>query len=271
MNGGLIDKAVREVWPMTLLCGAGILLVSAVLAAVLPSFQDELTDSLLQLQFFQTIFRALLGTDLGGQFGPEAFQSIAWVHPVVLALTWAHAVIYCTRIPAGEVDRGTIDVLFGLPVSRWGLYVSETAVWLASGACIIILAWVGNLIGNATLEPALRPSPLRLLPIIANLYCLYIAVGGVAWLVSASSDRRGRAIGIVFGIVLASFLLNFLAQFWQPAQFISFLGILNYYQPIRVLQATAFPILDIVVLLVFGAAMWGIGGAIFARRNICTV
>ncbi|MHC4447144.1 MAG: ABC transporter permease subunit [Planctomycetota bacterium] len=271
MNGGLIDKAVREMWRLTLLLGAAILAVEVLLAAVLPGFQEELSESLLQLQFFQTIFRALLGTDFGGQFGPQVFQSIAWVHPVILALTWTHAAIYCTRIPAGEVDRGTVDVLFGLPVSRWGLYVAETVVWLASGACVIILAWVGNLIGNATLEPAMRPSPMRLLPIIANLYCLYIAVGGVAWLVSASSDRRGRAIGIVFAIVLASFLLNFLAQFWEPAQYISFLGVLDYYQPVFILQGTTSAIGDMVVLLIFGAAMWLTGGFIFARRNICTV
>jgi len=32
------------------------------------------------------------------------------------------------------------------------------------------------------------------------------------------SDRRGRAIGVVFVLVVALFLLKYLAQFWEPAQ-----------------------------------------------------
>jgi len=45
--------------------------------------------------------------------------------------------------------------------------------------------------------------------VMANFFGVYLAVGGIAFLVSALSDRRGRAMAVVFAIVLASFLLNF--------------------------------------------------------------
>ncbi len=270
MNRGMINKAVREIWLTTLLFGLALLIVEAVLAYALPTFLEEFATQFLQLQFFQTILRALLGTDVGNVIGPETFQSIAWVHPAVLTIVWAHGVIGCTRVPAGEIDRGTIDVLFGLPVSRWGLYLGETSVWLGSGVLVIAMGIAGNRIGGA-LVSAEGPDLARLLVVAANLYCLFVAVGGVACLVSAASDHRGRAIATVFGIVLASFLLSFLAQFWEPAQSVSFLSVLNYYQPIFILQGTASGLGDMVVLVVFGSVLWFVGGLLFARRDICTV
>jgi ABC-type transport system involved in multi-copper enzyme maturation permease subunit len=190
---------------------------------------------------------------------------------VVLAVVWAHSIITCTRVPAGEVDRGTIDVLLGLPVSRWGLVVSETAVWLAGVAAILALAVLGHLIGSRNVAADLRPELARVLIVIANLGCLSFAVGAAAWLASSLSDRRGRAITTVFVIMVASFLVNYLAQLWQPAQRIAFLGVLRYYRPLMILRDGAWPVTDMAVLLCVGGACWAAAGVIFARRDLNTV
>ncbi len=77
----------------------------------------------------------------------------------------------------------------------------------------------------------------------ANLFLLYTAVGGLALLVSSLSDRRGRTVAVVFGVVLVSFFLNFLTQLWEPARSLSFLGVLHYYRPfITIRDATAGPL-----------------------------
>ena len=106
-----------------------------------------------------------------------------------------------------------------------------------------------------------------------NLYCLYAAVGGLALLISALSDRRGRAVATVFGILLGSFLLNFLAQFWEPAETLALLSFLHYYKPLPMVQAggSGLPLGDMAVLMGFGVVAWVAGGIWFARRDICTV
>ncbi len=121
-----------------------------------------------------------------------------------------------------------------------------------------------------------RPAFMVLFRVAVNFYCLYLAVGGIAFLVSSLSDRRGRAMGVVFGVLLASFLLNFIAQFWEPARYVSFLSLLNYYQPLALLQSpdtgwAAWPVTDMAVLTGIGVALWAVGGTCFARRDICTV
>ncbi len=273
MNRGLLIKSMRESATVLLILATALMVVETVLAYVLPGVIQDFSSTLLQIPFFRTILQALLGMDVGESLGSEALIAMAWVHPVVLAIVWSHAVVMCTRVPAGEVDRGTIDVLFGLPVSRWSVYATEAITLVGSGLVLLLMGFLGMRLGMLALDPAQRPALTRLLAVVANLYCIYLAVGGLACLVSAASDRRGRAMGIVFGLLLASFLLNFLAQFWPPAEAVSFLSLMTYYQPLPALQvgASAWPLADMTVLLGFAVTLWAAGGIWFSRRDICTV
>ena len=271
MNRGLIVRAFRELWATTLVLGAVLMGLEAALAFVMSKFGAQMSQEWLQVDFARGIMQAMLGTEISDRIGPQMFQSMAWVHPVVLALVWAHALVCCTRVPAGEVDRGTADVLLGLPVSRWEVFLSETLVWLVCGAAVLAAALVGNLLGGLALPPAERPQLARLLLVLLNLYCLYGAVGGLSWLVSSLSDRRGRAMTIVFVILLALFLLNYLAQFWAPLEKFVFLGPLHYLRPVNILAGGAWQWRDLVVLACAGGALWLGGGVIFSRRDLCTV
>src|ERR1051325_10669536 len=203
--------------------------VEALLAFVLPKFGSQFSQQWLQLEFARNIMQAMLGTEIVDRIGPHMFQSMAWVHPVPLALTWAHALLCCTRVPAVEVDRGTAHVLLGLPVSRWEIFFSETFVWLGTGLLILVAALFGNLLGGLGLPLEQRPQLPRLLIVLTNLFCLYVAVGGLAWFISCLSDRRGNAISLLFVILLALFLLNYLAQFWQPLAKLVFLSPLHFH------------------------------------------
>ncbi|MHC4429733.1 MAG: ABC transporter permease subunit [Planctomycetota bacterium] len=273
MNPGILLRSVREAWLPAAVLAVALVIIEAILAYVLPTFLEGFSSQLLQLEFFRNILRALLGTDVGDFLTPTALSAIAWVHPAVLALVWTHAVVFCTRSPAGEIDRGTIDVLLGLPISRWSLYTSETSVFMVSGALMLVLAVCGHLLGS--LIAATPPPPVGpLFIVVVNFYCLYLAVGGIASMISAASDRRGRAVAVVFAILIASFLLNFLATLWPVAERLAFLSVLQYYQPFFILADSGsggWPLGDIAVLLGVAAVTWVGGGLWFARRDICTV
>ena len=271
MNRGLLIKALRETFAVTLAIGLGLALAEAVLAGVLPRFQEQIATLWTQLPFLRNMLQSILGADLAGRLGPEVLVSIAWVHPVIFALVWTHAIVICTRVPAGEVDRGTIDVLLGLPVSRWQIHIAEGSVWVLSGGAVIVLGAAGNILGSLAGSVSPRPDPLRIALIAANLFCLYLSIGSLTVLVASLCDRRGRAMGTAFAVVLASFLLNYLAQFWAPAESLSFLGALHYYKPLQILRDGAWPLRDLAVLIASAAVLWIAGGAIFARRDLTTL
>jgi ABC-2 type transport system permease protein len=251
--------------------GGALLAFNALLTYVIPRFQEGLLEIIWRMPIIKPFIGAMLGSEVGDQINAGTLQAFLWVHPVVLALVWAHAILFCTRLPAGEIDRGTIDVLLGLPVSRRKVYYCEALAWLVAGLVIIVLGFAGHRLASPAMPVQTRPELSRALMAMVNLYCVYLAVGGIALLMSSLSDRRGRAMGVAFAIVVSSFLLNFLAQFWAPAQDVAFLGILQYYRPARILQSGLFPTADVAVLLTVAAVAVVAGGEVIARRSICTV
>ncbi|UCG33107.1 MAG: ABC transporter permease subunit [Phycisphaerales bacterium] len=271
MSRGLIGKTLREVWVALLLFAAGIMAFEALFAYVWPQFYEDFVGTVLQFKLIQHIFKGLLGTEVGPGIGLTTFAGMAWVHPIVLALLWAQEMTFCTRVPAGEVDRGTVDLLLGLPVSRRQVFLCESAVWLLTGLILVCSGLLGSLLGGLAADKEMRQPIGRLLIVAINFYGLYVAVGGICWLVSSLSDHRGRAIAVVFALVLVSFLLNFLGQLWEPAQAVQFLGVLNYYRPVVILGDGVWPLADMLTLVTVGGVCWLIGGVVFARRDICTV
>lgn len=268
---GLIRKSLYEVWLPTLLFGCGLFGVMGLLTHILPQIYEGLAHIVDQIPFIRPVLTALLGVKVDEEITAQTMQAFLWVHPLVLALTWGHEITLCTRLPAGEIDRGTVDFLFGLPVSRFGAYVCESIVWLATGVLVVLAGYMGHRLATPGLPPEMWPAFSRAALVMINMYCVYVAVGGIALLVSALSDRRGRAVGIVFGIAMASFLLNFLAQFWEPAKNFAFLGVMQYYRPAQIIHSGQTPWQDMGVLLAVGATAWVLGAIAFSRRSICTV
>jgi len=271
VNRGLLTKAWRETWTVTLLCGVGLALLEAVEGYTLVVMKNQVSTIMEQFGPLERFLRTLVGADrVLGQFGPEAFPAIAWGHPLALAFIWGHAILFCTRVPVGEVDRGTIDVLLGLPVSRRQLFLIETFVWLSSGVCLLVLWVAGNRFGNS-LANGPRLDLWRLTALVSNLLGLYTAVGGFAWLMSALSDRRGRAVGAALGFVLFAFLVSYLAPFWSVAERLSFLSLLHYHVPLTILQEALWPVRDVLILNLLGVAFWATGGIVFGRRDLATL
>ena len=241
------------------------------LTALLPKILGNIQTMFDKMPLIKPLITALLGVDPGDQMSSQLSQAFLWVHPTVLTLIWAHEVMYCSRMPAGEIDRGTADFLLCLPVSRWKVFSAETIGWLVSGVCILSFGFAGHLTASLTVQPEMRLSVTHTMMVMANLAAVYLAVGSLAFFLSALSDRRGRAIGVIFAIMLASFLLNFLAQFQDWAKSASWLSVMEYYRPAIIIQTGMFPGFDIGILLCIASTFWIASGVTFRMRSICTV
>jgi hypothetical protein len=117
---GLISKSVRESALITagLALGAGLAMGS--ITFVVPQLASGLQEFMLAVPFIRGMVSAMMGVDIGPDLTITTMLSVLWTHPVVLALVSTHAIVLCARYPAGEIDRGTIDILLGWPVSRRG-------------------------------------------------------------------------------------------------------------------------------------------------------
>jgi ABC-type transport system involved in multi-copper enzyme maturation permease subunit len=271
MNTGLLQKSMREIWLVTTICSVGLFLFEWLVTYVFWTYQEEFTGDFMQIEFFSNLVNAMVGSKAGTTVGPATLQSLAWIHPLVLTLFFSQVITSTTRIPAGEIDSGTADVLLALPISRWSLYVHEAVVWLASGLVLITAAVLGNAVGSQFVPVDGRLPIDRILIVVTNLFTLYMVIGATACFLSTHANSRGRAVGGIVGFLLVVFLWNFLEQYWGPAEKIAFLNILSYYKPAPILDTGTIPWRDMVTLIVIALTLWGLGGRKFHQRDINTL
>jgi hypothetical protein len=265
----------RKIWLenrwQLLLFAAALFLVPALLTLLLPKLEEGLNQVFASLPFIRKFIQALLGDDLGERIGPQSLQAIIWVHPTVLALIWAQEIVFCTRVPPGEIDRGTIDVLLSWPISRRGIFLTESLFSAAIGLALCLSMFAGHFLARQFANSAAPPELTRVLLVLANLYCMYLAVAAVTLLIASLSNHRGRAMAAIFAMVLASFLLNFLVQFWPQVERLGWLSILHYYRPAETLATGRLAWPHLTVLLSITGIAWIVADEIFARRSISTV
>lgn len=270
MNRGLIIKSIREIWPATLLCGLLAAMFEGLVAMIFPSIEQEMGAQMLGMQFVKRIVEGMLGTRISAQIGPEIMRAVPWAHPILLALVLSHILICCTRLPAGEVDRGTVDVTLGLPITRWRWMWTDAMVCVLGSVIVIAMALIGSVIG-AAIAGSDRVLGLTFSAMIfVNLLGLCLAFGAAAWLFSSLGDRRGKVITAAFALIVVSLLISYLEQLWDPARHVAWMSMLYYYRPLIILRDGQWPMGDLLVLYGVAAVLWGCAATVFCRRDLCT-
>ncbi len=270
MSRAVFIKTLRSALPLMVLATISIVLFEILMVRMV---HEAITDldlirAWLDRPLIKMIVRLALGADLAGDLTPTTLASFFFVHPFMLAVAWTLILTLTSSVPAGEIGRGTADLLLTLPVSRVRVYVSTSLVWILACLPISAAPWVGLLLGQYVF-PLDEPIEMyRLAPVSYNLLALHLSVCGLTTMFSGICSRRGTTVGIVLAILLASDLLNLVAQFWEVVRPISVLGFLYYYRPLPIVRAGAAPLDDMGVLVAVGGLAWLIGLWRFTRRDI---
>jgi ABC-type transport system involved in multi-copper enzyme maturation permease subunit len=190
----------------------------------------------------------------------------------VRALTLLFGVALATDVIAGEVGRGTADLLFAHPVRRRAAVLAGAIVvgmqLLCVGAVILLAFAAGT-----ALFPMGEHQPTigQLIPSVADVVLTSFAIILVAFLVGSLCATRARAVGWSLFIILGSIVLDFMSVFTKV--FSPLVRVLpeHYYRPHTILFGLQDPTLleCTVALTLIGAA--ALGGAIwFAERRDLT-
>ena len=94
---------------------------------------------------------ALAGNDIGG-LSPGGFIAIGYGHPFMLLLLSAWAVRVSSAALAGEIGRGTMDLLAARPIERWHHVVAGALAILGGLTLLTAAAWTGTSIGLSVRE-----------------------------------------------------------------------------------------------------------------------
>jgi len=267
LNPAIIRKSFRDYLPLWAALSLLIVLVLILFMLAIHSGAFDQKQDFIRLPFIRRFMTVMIGSDPLTFMSPTAITAFGFTHPLVWTLLVVFVLSMATGTLAGEMDRGTMDVLAALPVSRASLYVSIGLVLLAFGLPMCWGVWLGAAIGRLLVGAA--DVRLGLLARVAcHLYATYVLIASFSLAVSAMSSRRGPAVAAAFFLVFYAFLLNLLRALWSALDVLAWTDFLHYYQPLLIVRDEAIRWGDIAVLLTASLVWWAIGLIVFLRRDI---
>lgn len=267
MNAALLRKTARDAAALTALGALAIIGFEALWVLAMANMADTLVELWQQLGFVRRLLQVMFSIDVEA-VSAQGLISFGMVHPFLLAVSWGVLIAGGTRTLAGEIDRGTADLLLSLPLTRPGAYVTVSLVGVATCVAFGALPLAGLALG-ATFVTLREPIDFGLMGIVAaNFLALLLAVTGATMLVSAVVTRRGLAVAILVSGLLLSFLINFLEALIPAVAPLRFLGLLNYYRPVEVVRDNAWPLGNMLCLVGLAGVTWTAGLVWFSRRDI---
>jgi ABC-2 type transport system permease protein len=188
---------------------------------------------------------------------PTDFLAIGMLHPAVLVLCLVWGVGRAAGAVAGELDRGTMELLMSQPVPRNRLILAHLLVDCVVLPVICLSFFAGTQFGLAVVGPfvpdyamvdeipqlrnlprdhsPLPVSGMRELPALANTLAFIFAISGMTIALSAAGRSRWKVTGYAVLVMVIMFVANTVGQLWEPARFVRPLTFFFYYQPHRVM------------------------------------
>ena len=213
--------------------------------------------------------RQLLGPSFAIVMSFGGIVCMGYFEVAVMGALIALAVTLGT-VPASEVETGFMDLILARPLARHWIITRTILLTTLVSALLLALMVGGTWAGLQMFAPpgVPWPSPTLINSLALNLGMLTLCWGGVAMAIGAGSRRRSVAGGTAGLLALTTFLLDYVARLWQPAEKIAWLSPFRYYNPFDLITGTALPYKNLVVLGGIAAAGFAAAYVLFARRDI---
>ena len=259
--------------------------------------------------FLNLFFRGpgkLIQTFLGGEearfTNPEDTLALVTTHPLVQAIVCIWAIGRAAGAIAGEIDRGTMELLLAQPIARRKVILAHLLVDVTVIPVLCLALFAGLhfgvwLAGSFTVDPGVYqalhvkpPNPLPsytvnanvILPGLANTAALLFAVSGYTMWLSSAGRSRTKVLGLAILVTLVQFLVNVIGQLWDGLAFLRPFTVFYYYQPQAINLRGAWtvdpgpawfgrPLVELNVVLVLGlvgAVGYAMALRTFARRDV---
>jgi ABC-2 type transport system permease protein len=289
----LVRKVLRDV-------RTGLVLVSLLLAAfqvlwarVTQRIADagQILDSLRQLglsieDIRTTVFKGP-GQIIQAIMGGESIRidhamdmiSISYVHPLTMFILSTWAIGRASGAIAGEIDRGTMELLLAQPIRRAQVVLGHLCVDLLTIPVLCLSMWAGTWLGASLVgfvgnrNETLAVNPWAFGPGLVNVALLVFAISGLTMWASSAGRFRWRVLGLAVVVALAQFLVNLIGQLWEPADPLRPFTVFYYYQPQPIIldpdwykQGQVW--LHMGVLAAVGTLGYGMALATFCRRDL---
>lgn len=214
---------------------------------------------------------SFLKTFIGGeavQVGNIAgLISIGYQEPFVLLLYMLFAVGVPTALLAGEVQRGTMELILSRQTTKTQIYVCAGLITVVGMYALVIVMFLGT-VAATNLYQFDQDVPLyNFFKLAINGGILASAVGGIA-LLAAACFRRGMAVSLTVAYLVVSYFISIITEWWPRMKWLDPTTIFNYVDGGKIFTQPTWPLSDMCVLISILVVSTVAGGVIWARRDL---
>lgn len=220
------------------------------------------------LDMMPSIIKSALGGETLQVGNLPALIAIGYQHPLTLLLYMLFAVGIPTALLAGEVQRGTMELILSRPITKLQVYLCAALLTVTGMVALVAVMFFGTFVSTRIYDFG-EPIPLGdFLRLAVNGGILSATVGAISLLSAASFSRRGTAVGVSVAYLVANYFVNIIAEWWPRMKVLKTVTIFNYVNPHKVFGQHIWPTSELIILgsLLLAAAI--LGGIIWNRRDL---
>lgn len=258
----IFAHALREYRGQIIGWGLGLIALGAL---TVPSYEMVAKNSEPLAQLVANLPEAMTAFfgDMSQAINPRGFLTVKYYSflPLMLGIL---TVFLGTGMLSRDEQSGLLDLVLAHPIRRWQVYVGRLLAATLTSALIVLLAWLGLLLG-AVLYP-IPVAALDLLWPLLSALAVILVFQCVALVLSQILPSRRLASFVAISLVFASFFITGLAHMNPKLDPVAALSPITYYQ-----SGAAMDGLDLGALaglLVVATSLAGMGYVVFERRDI---
>lgn len=196
-----------------------------------------------------------------GYLGTEVFSF--WGPIVLLAV----AIAAGSGAIAGEEERGTLDLLLSLPLSRTRCLLEKLAALVCETFALAVVLWILLVIVSYSVGMGVSAGHLGAAVLVLLLFAL--GFGALALAIGAATGRKALAIGLSSTLAVAADVINALAPLASWLDKVKLISPFYYYthgDPLR----NGLDLSDLLVLLAIVVVFAAVAPFLFRRRDLTT-
>jgi hypothetical protein len=227
---------------------------------------DKIEAFLKLLDFFPFV-KSLLGGKALQAGNVSGLIAIGYNHPLVMILYMLYAVGVPTNLLAGEVQRGTMELILSRQTTKTQVYACAGLITVIGMFAMVLAMFLGTVAGT-TLYEFTQDVPLGdFFNIAVNGGLMASAVGAIA-LLAAACFRRPVAVGLTVSYLVVMYFTSFVSEWWPRMAFLSPTTLFHYINSFDIFVKHVWPARDMAVLVAVMVVATILGGIIWQRRDL---
>jgi ABC-2 type transport system permease protein len=270
MRGGLylLLHSLKRVRALVLVMGLVLAAFQVLLTLVARSLQNSNAfDQLSAL--IPDFMRQLMGPTVVGLMSFSGIITVGYFHIAVMGSLLGLSIAVSTQV-ASEIETRFADLVLARPLGRHWVITRSVVLLIICISFSLLMLMSGTWGGLYFLAPegASWPSQKLIFSLAINLGALLLCWGAVGLAISSVSRRRTVAGALTGLLALTTFLLDYIARTWPPAETLAWLSPFRYYSPLEQVMGLDMPAHNLWVLAAIAIAGFTAAYFLFSRRDI---